>query len=133
MDLTGSYFKTCTFSNCIFDRTLVHKCEFWDCGFKNCRINECQFTKADFYANTFDHSYLQKIDSSYSYFGTCNFYSTTINDIDFTGAIIDNLILKKTAFSNLKVSESFPVKFVESEKLIKVTDSKNLKNLINSV
>lgn len=133
VDFTGSYLKTCTFNNCTFRQTIFHKCEFWDCSFKNCQINQCQFTKADFYTNIFDHSYLQEIDSSWSYFGTCSFYETNISDIDFTGAIIDNLVLKKTTFSNLKVSETFPVKFSKSGKLTEVTDSWSLENVINSI
>jgi uncharacterized protein YjbI with pentapeptide repeats len=133
VDFTGSYLKTCTFNHCTFRQTIFHKCEFWDCSFKNCQINQCQFTKADFYTNIFDHSYLQKIDSSWSYFGTCSFYETNISDIDFTGAIIDNLVLKETTFSNLKVSETFPVKFSKSGKLTEVTDSCSLENLINSI
>lgn len=128
VDFTGSYLKTCTFRQIIF-----HKCEFWDCSFKNCQINKCQFTKADFYTNIFDHSYLQKIDSSWSYFGTYSFYETNISNIDFRGAIIDNLVLKETTFSNLKVSETFPVKFLKSGKLIEVTDSWSLENVINSI
>ena len=79
------------FTRKILGQSIFHKCEFWDCSFENCQINQCQFTKADFYTNIFDHSYLQKIDSSWSYFGTCSFYKTDISDIDFTGAIIDNL------------------------------------------
>jgi len=83
--------------------------------------------------NIFFDSYLEKIDSSWSYFGTCSFYETNISDIDFTGAIIDNLVLKETTFSNLKVSETFPVKFSKSGKLTEVTDSWSLENLINSI
>lgn len=100
VNFTGSYLKTCIFNNCSFRQTIFHKCEFWDCSFKNCQINQCQFTKADFYTNIFDHSYLQKVDSSWSYFGTYSFYETNISDIDFIGAIINNLILKETTFSN---------------------------------
>jgi uncharacterized protein YjbI with pentapeptide repeats len=94
---------------------------------------ELSFTKADFYTNIFDHSYLQKIDSSWSYFGTCSFYETDISDIDFTGTIIDNLTLEETTFSNLKVSENFPVKFLKSEKLTEATDSWSLEKLINLI
>ena len=43
---------------------MFYKYEFRGCSFKNCQINRCQFTKADFYINIFDHSYLKKIDSS---------------------------------------------------------------------
>ncbi len=133
VDFTGSYLKTCTFNNCNFRQTVFHKCEFWDCSFQNCQINQCQFTKADFYTNIFDHSSLQKIDSSWSYFGTCSFYVTDISDIDFTGAIIDNLTLEETTFSILKVSENFPVKFSKSGKLTEVTDSWSLEKLINLI
>ena len=73
----------------------------------------------------------QKIDSSWSYFGTCNFCETEISDIDFTGAIIDNFSLEDTTFSNLRVSENFPVKFWKLGKLTEVTDSCSLKKLIN--
>ena len=65
-----------------------------------------------------------------SYFGTCSFYETNISNIDFTGAIIDNLILKETTFSNLKVSETFLVKLSKSGILTEVVDSWNLDNLI---
>ena len=131
VDFTGSYLKTCTFKNCTFTQTIFHKCEFWDCTFQKCQITQCQFTKTDFYTNIFEHCYLQKIDSSWSYFGTCNFCETDISDIDFTGAIIDNLRLEDTTFSNLRVSENFPVKFWKLGKLTEVTDSCSLKKLIN--
>ena len=58
---------------------------------------------------------------------------TDISDIDFTGAIIDNLTLEETTFSNLKVSENFPVKFSKSGKLTEVTDSWSLEKLINLI
>ena len=47
------------------------------------------------------------------------FYKT---DIGFTGAIINNLTLEEIAFSNLKVSEKFPIKFSQSGKLTEVID-----------
>ena len=119
------------FTRKILGQSIFHKCEFWDCSFENCQINQCQFTKADFYTNIFDHSYLQKIDSSWSYFGTCSFYKSDISDIDFTGAIIDDLRLEGTTFSNLRVSENLLVKFCKLRKLTEVTDSCSLKKLIN--
>lgn len=73
------------------------------------------------------------ISVRWSYFGTCSFYETNVSDIDFTGAIIDNLVLKETIFSNLKASETFPVKFSKLGKLIEVTDSRGLENIINSI
>ena len=131
VDFTGSYLKTCIFKNCSFTKTIFHKCEFWDCTFQKCQITQCQLTKADFYTNIFEHCYLQKIDSSWSYFDTCNFYETKISDIDFTGAIINNLRSEDTTFSNLIVSENFPLKFSKLGKLTEVTDFCSLKKLIN--
>lgn len=119
VNFAGSYLKTCTSNNCAFSQTIFHKCDFWDCSFQNCQINHCQFTKTDFYTNIFNHSYLQKIDSNWIYFVNCSFYKT---DIGFTGAIINNLTLEEIAFSNLKVSEKFPIKFSQSGKLTEVID-----------
>ena len=50
------------------------------------------------------------------------FMKLNISNIDFTGTIIDNRILKETTFSDLKVSETLPVKVSKSERLTEVTD-----------
>ena len=131
VDFNGSYLKNCTFNNCTFEQVTFHKCEFWDCDFENCEVKNCTFTKTDFYTNSFTHCHLQEIDSSWSYFGDCNLFTTKMSKIDFTGAILDNLSFKKSIFSLLKVSKNFPVKFYRTGKLIEVNDAQQLENLLN--
>jgi hypothetical protein len=53
-------------------------------------------------------------------------------EIDFTGAILDNLSIRKSIFSLLKISKNFAVKFYRTGKLTEVNDAQQLEKLLNS-